>query len=80
MDDCYNGVIELLDTLYDIIESQNEVIYRLSHITKKQATLLELLRNDNKYSDTELNEEIKLAKEAMEQYETKKNKLDDYKS
>ncbi|MCR5790376.1 MAG: hypothetical protein K6G83_10870 [Lachnospiraceae bacterium] len=73
-----DSMLELLDTLMDIIEKQDEIIYRFGRIVKRQATDLALLRNDAKFSDEELDQDMAVADEVMEDYKDSKKGLEDY--
>ena len=42
------NVLELLDLYIDMVEKQDEIIYRLSKIVSRQATDLMLLKNYRK--------------------------------
>ena len=71
-------ILELLDIYMEMVEKQDEIIYRLGKIVKRQATDLELLRNDAEFSDESLNQDMEIADEVMEQYKDVKKGLDDY--
>ena len=73
-----DSILELLDTLMDAIEKQDEIIYRMGRLIKRQATDLALLRNDAKFSDEELNQDIEIAEEVLKDYEQSKRGLEDY--
>ena len=47
-----NNWLELLDMYIDMVEKQDEIIARMSKIISRQAQELQLLRNDELYSDT----------------------------
>lgn len=67
-----SSVLELLDLYMDMVEKQDEIIYRLGKIVSRQATTLQLLKNDREFSDKKLDEEMLIAEEVMEQYEQMK--------
>lgn len=64
-------LLELLDLYMEMVEKQDEIIYRLSKIVVRQETDLQLLRNDCKFSDM-LSEDKKIANEVLSQYEQMK--------
>lgn len=72
------SMLELLDTLVDVIEKQDEIIYRLGRLVKRQATDLALLRNDADFSDDGLDQDVEIADEVMKDYEQSKRGLEDY--
>lgn len=67
-----SSVLELLDLYMDMVEKQDEIIYRLGKIVSRQATELQLLKNDREFSADELDEDMSIAKEAIEQYQQMK--------
>lgn len=67
-----SSVLELLDLYMDMVEKQDETIYRLGKIVSRQAATLQLLKNDREFSDKKLDEEMLIAEEVMEQYEQMK--------
>ena len=67
-----SSVLELLDLYMDMVEKQDEIIYRLGKIVSRQAATLQLLKNDREFSDKKLDEEMLIAEEVMEQYEQMK--------
>lgn len=68
--------LELLEIYMDMVEKQDEIIYRLGKIVARQATDLQLLKNDHKFSDEKLNEDMAIAKEVIDQYEKDKAELE----
>lgn len=68
--------LELLEIYMDMVEKQDEIIYRLGKIVARQATDLQLLKNDQKFSDEKLNEDMAIAKEVIDQYEKDKAELE----
>lgn len=67
-----SSVLELLDLYMDIVEKQDEIIYRLGKIVSRQAATLQLLKNDREFSDKKLDEEMLIVEEVMGQYEQMK--------
>lgn len=67
-----SSVLELLDLYMDMVEKQDEIIYRLGKIVSRQAETLQLLKNDREFSDKKLDEEMLIAEEVMGQYEQMK--------
>lgn len=67
-----SSVLELLDLYMDMVEKQDEIIYRLGKIVSRQAATLQLLKNDREFSDKILDEEMLIAEEVVEQYEQMK--------
>lgn len=67
-----SSVLELLDLYMDMVEKQDEIIYRLGKIVSRQAATLQLLKNDREFSDKKLDEEMLIAEEVMEQSEQMK--------
>ncbi|MDY4893913.1 MAG: hypothetical protein SO130_10995 [Agathobacter sp.] len=74
MDD--DNIIELLNLYIDMVEKQDEIIYRLGKIVERQASDLQLMRNDIEFSDDKLKEDTNIAKEVIGQYENMKNELE----
>lgn len=68
--------LELLEIYMDMVEKQDEIIYRLGKIVARQATDLQLLKNDHKFSDEKLTEDMAIAKEVIDQYEKDKAELE----
>ncbi|WP_251205897.1 hypothetical protein [Acetatifactor aquisgranensis] len=58
----------LLDFYMDMVEKQDEIIYRLGKIVARQATDLKLLQNDQAFTDKKLEEDMAIVREVMEQY------------
>ncbi|MCD7826365.1 MAG: hypothetical protein LUH14_10460 [Clostridiaceae bacterium] len=71
-----DNILELLDLYMDMVEKQDEIIYRLGKIVARQATDLQLLKNDREYSDTKLTEEMAIADEVIGQYKSIKSELE----
>jgi len=57
------SILELLDIYQDMVEKQDEIIYRLGKIVARQATDLQLLKNDREFSDEKLEQDIAIADE-----------------
>lgn len=75
--------LELLELYMDMVEKQEEIIYRLGKVTKRLAEDLKLLRNDQQYSeeltgksDNKLNQDMAIIKEVMDEYEEVKAELE----
>lgn len=73
MDD---NILELLNLYIDMVEKQDEIIYRLGKIVERQASDLQLMMNDIEFSDDKLKEDTNIAKEVIGQYENMKNELE----
>jgi hypothetical protein len=71
-----DNILELLDLYMDMVEKQDEIIYRLGKIVARQATDLQLLKNDREFSDTKLDEDMAIADEVMDQYHEIKSELE----
>ena len=63
-----DNFLELLDLYMDMVEKQDEIIYRLGKIVARQATDLKLLQNDQAFTDKKLEEDMAIVREIMEQY------------
>ncbi|MCR2049600.1 hypothetical protein NSB25_20260 [Acetatifactor muris] len=63
-----DNFLELLDLYMDMVEKQDEIIYRLGKIVARQATDLKLLQNDQAFTDKKLEEDMAIVREVMEQY------------
>lgn len=76
MQDVDSGFLEVLDTYMDMVEKQEEIIYRLSKIVKRQAYEIAHMKNVCGFSEEKAQEEIeedRLAQEALSKYEELKN-------
>ena len=62
-----DNFLELLDLYMDMVEKQDEIIFRLGKIVARQATDIKLLQNDHEFSDKKLEEDMAIAQEVMEQ-------------
>ncbi|MEG1716213.1 MAG: hypothetical protein RR275_05335 [Lachnospiraceae bacterium] len=71
-----DNFLELLDLYMDMVEKQDEIIYRLGKIVARQATDLKMLRNDREFSDTKLDEDMAIANEVIGQYNDIKSELE----
>lgn len=70
------GFLEVLDTYMDMFEKQEEIIYRLSKIVKRQAYEIAHMKNVCGFSEEKAQDEIeedRLAQEALSKYEELKN-------
>lgn len=70
------GFLEVLDTYMDMVEKQEEIIYRLSKIVKRQAYEIAHMKNICGFSGEKTSDEIeedRLAQEALAKYEELKN-------
>lgn len=70
------GFLEVLDTYMDMVEKQEEIIYRLSKIVKRQAYEIAHMKNVCGFSEEKAQEEIeedRLAQESLSKYEELKN-------
>ncbi len=74
-----DSMLELLDIYMEMVEKQDEIIYRLGQIVKRQATDLELLRNDAEFSDEKLKQDTEMADEVIGQYKEVRKGLDQFK-
>ena len=63
-----DNLLELLDFYMDMVEKQDEIIYRMGKIIARQATDIKLLQNDREFSDEKLEEDMAIVREVMEQY------------
>lgn len=71
-----DNFLELLDLYMDMVEKQDEIIYRLGKIVARQATDLKMLKNDSEFSDTKLDEDVAIAEEVIGQYQDIKSELE----
>ena len=53
-----DNFLELLDLYMDMVEKQDEIIFRLGKIVARQATDIKLLQNDHEFSDKKLEEDM----------------------
>ena len=74
-----DSMLELLEIYMELVEKQDEMIYRLSKVVKRQREDLALLQNDAKFSDEALDQDIAIIKEVGEEYQDIKKGLDNYK-
>ena len=71
-----DNLLELLDFYMDMVEKQDEIIYRMGKIIARQATDIKLLQNDREFSDEKLEEDIAIAQEVVEQYKEARAELE----
>lgn len=71
-----DNFLELLDLYMDMVEKQDEIIYRLGKIVARQATDLKMLKNDREFSDAKLDEDVAIANEVIGQYNDVKSELE----
>lgn len=71
-----DNVLELLELYMDMVEKQDEIICRLGKIVARQASDLQLLKNDMEFSDEKLEEDMNLADEVIDQYKELKSELE----
>ena len=71
-----DDILELLDIYQDMVEKQDEIIYRLGKIVSRQATDLQLMRNDKEFSDPKLEEDVAIVNEVIGQYKDIKSELE----
>lgn len=71
-----DNMLELLELYMDMVEKQDEIIYRLGKIVARQATDIQLMKNDQKFSDHKLDEDTAIANEVIKQYQDMKNELE----
>lgn len=60
----------------DMVEKQDEIIFRLGKIVSRQATDLQMLKNANEFFDKELDEDVAIANEVIDQYNEIKSELE----
>ena len=60
----------------DMVEKQDEIIYRMGKIIARQATDIKLLQNDREFSDEKLEEDMAIAQEVVEQYKEARAELE----
>ena len=71
-----DNLLELLDFYMDMVEKQDEIIYRMGKIIARQATDIKLLQNDREFSDEKLEEDMAIAQEVVEQYNEARAELE----
>ena len=71
-----DNLLELLDFYMDMVEKQDEIIYRMGKIIARQATDIKLLQNDREFSDKKLEEDMAIAQEVVEQYKEARAELE----
>jgi hypothetical protein len=70
------STLELLEIYQDMVEKQDEIIYWLGKIVARQATDLQLLKNDREFSDEKLLQDMAIADEVIGQYNDMKSELE----
>ncbi len=71
-----DNMLELLELYMDMVEKQDEIIYRLGKIVARQATDIQLLKNDMEFSDDKLTEDTAIVDEVIGQYNDMKSELE----
>ncbi len=71
-----DNLLELLELYIDMVEKQDEIIHRLGKIVARQATDIQLLKNDREFSDSKLSEDTAIANEVIEEYRDMKSELE----
>lgn len=71
-----DNMLELLELYMDMVEKQDEIIYRLGKIVARQATDIQLLKNDMEFSDDKLAEDTAIVDEVIGQYNDMKSELE----
>ena len=71
-----DNLLGLLDFYMDMVEKQDEIIYRMGKIIARQATDIKLLQNDREFSDEKLEEDMAIAQEVVEQYKEARAELE----
>lgn len=61
--------LELLDLYTEIVEKQDEIIFRMGKIIARQAQDLQLVRNDREFSDPKLDQDMAIMEEVRHDYE-----------
>lgn len=69
-------VLELLDIYQEMIEKQDEIIYRLGKIVARQAADLKLMKDNGEFPDKKLESEMAITEEAIGQYNNLKSGLE----
>ena len=65
-----DNMLELLELYMDMVEKQDEIIYRLGK------TDIQLLKNDREFSDDKLTEDTAIVDEVIGQYNDMKSELE----
>ena len=71
-----DNMLELLELYMDMVEKQDEIIYRLGKIVARQGTDIQLLKNDREFSDDKLAEDTAIVDEVIGQYNDMKSELE----
>lgn len=66
-----DNMLELLELYIDMVEKQDKIIHRLGGIVARQATEIQLLKNDKEFSDDKV-----IADKVIEQYDFMKSELE----
>ena len=61
-----DNMLELLELYIDMVEKQDEIIHRLGGIVARQATEIQLLKNDKEFSDDKVIAEYDFMKSELE--------------
>ncbi len=61
--------LELLDLYTEMLEKQNEIIFRMEKIIARQTQDLQLIKNDREFSDPKLEQDIAIMEEVRKDYE-----------
>ena len=70
-----DNMLELLELYMDMVEKQDEIIYRLGKIVARQATDIQLLKNDREFADDKL-ADTAIVDEVIGQYNDMKSELE----
>ncbi len=62
--------MELIDLYTEMVEKQDEIIYRMGKIIARQAQDLQLIKNDREFSDPKLDQDIAIMEEVRHDYES----------
>lgn len=67
------NILELIDIYMQLVEKQDEIIWRLSKMVSKQATEIQHLKNIHHFLDADLGEpeqdiDMKIVNEVLEEY------------
>lgn len=61
--------LELIDLYTEMVEKQDEIIFRMGKIITRQAQDLQLIKNDREFSDPKLDEDMAIMEEVRHEYE-----------
>lgn len=62
--------MELMDLYTEMVEKQDEIIFRMGKIIARQAQDLQLIKNDREFSDVKLDEDMAIMEEARHDYDS----------